>query len=320
MFLGGAFLVVVVVAALHFSEEHAFIRLAQQAKPAWLVLALGLQAATYLTQGAIWGHVVAAAGFRLPRRTTFELGLAKLFADQVVPSAGLSSSVLVAKALEQRRGPPAAVRAAVLINMASYHLAYVLALSVALAIMWQNGSAHAIVIVPACLFLAFSFALAAAIVALSGRVPDGLRTALGRMRASRALFEFMAGADPALVRSLRVLAHTIGLQLAIVLLDATTLWTLIVALGGRASAAGVFASFMIASLVRTMGILPGGLGTFEATSVLTLRMLGVDLEVALSATLLFRGLTFWLPMLPGYWCSRRAVSGRVSAAVQPYAP
>jgi Mg2+-importing ATPase len=76
-------------------------------------------------------------------------------------------------------------------------------------------------------------------------------------------------------------------------------------LGVTASVSGVFVSFMIASLLRTMGIVPGGLGTFEATSVLMLRMVGIDVAVALSATLLFRGLSFWLPMFPGYWCSRR---------------
>jgi hypothetical protein len=53
---------------------------------------------------------------------------------------------------------------------------------------------------------------------------------------------------------------------------------------------------------------PRGLGTFEATQVLMLRMVGIDLAVALSATLLFRGLSFWLPMLPGHWFSRRAVA------------
>ncbi|MBL8138998.1 MAG: flippase-like domain-containing protein [Acidobacteria bacterium] len=66
---------------------------------------------------------------------------------------------------------------------------------------------------------------------------------------------------------------------------------------------------MIASLFRTVGIVPGGLGTFEATSVLMLRMLGIDVAVALSATLLFRGFSFWLPMVPGYWCSRRVLAG-----------
>jgi Mg2+-importing ATPase len=90
-----------------------------------------------------------------------------------------------------------------------------------------------------------------------------------------------------------------------VLLDAATFWVLLRALGVTASVGGVFVSFMIASLFRTMGIVPGGLGTFEATSVLMLRMVGIDVAVALSATLLFRGLSFWLPMLPGYWCSHR---------------
>ena len=69
---------------------------------------------------------------------------------------------------------------------------------------------------------------------------------------------------------------------------------LIRALGVTAPAGAVFTSFMIASLFRTMRIVPGGLGTFEATSVLMLRMVGIDVAVALSATLLFRGLSFCL--------------------------
>lgn len=90
------------------------------------------------------------------------------------------------------------------------------------------------------------------------------------------------------------------------ILQAATLWVLILALGLFASPSGVFASFMISTLLRTIGLLPGGLGTFEATSVLTLKLVGVPLPVALSSTLLFRGLSFWLPMIPGLWFSRRA--------------
>jgi Mg2+-importing ATPase len=95
--------------------------------------------------------------------------------------------------------------------------------------------------------------------------------------------------------------------LAIVLLDAATIWFLIRALGTDAPMSGVFASFVISTLFRTIGILPGGLGTFEAASVLTLKLVGVSVAVALSATLLFRGLSFWLPMIPGLFLSRRAL-------------
>jgi len=34
--------------------------------------------------------------------------------------------------------------------------------------------------------------------------------------------------------------------------------------------------------------------------------MGVSVPVALSATLIFRGLSFWAPMLPGFWFSRQA--------------
>jgi uncharacterized protein (TIRG00374 family) len=306
--LGAALLAAVVAAALHFSDGRAFVGLVRRAKPWWLVVATLLQLGTYLAQGAIWRRVGDAAGYQLPRRAAFELGLAKLFADQALPSAGLSSSILIAKALEQRRWPSATVQASVLLNIASYHLAYVVALTGALAIMIWGGHTNALVMVTAVLFLTFSLGLSLAVLALSGHHHVRLARLLERWPALRNTFDFIAGADARLVRSPRVLAQTIGLQGAIVLLDAATLWTLIRALGATASASGVFASLMIASLFRTMGIVPGGLGTFEATSVLMLRMVGVDIAVALSATLLFRGLSFWLPMLPGYWFSRRAVA------------
>jgi Mg2+-importing ATPase len=70
------------------------------------------------------------------------------------------------------------------------------------------------------------------------------------------------------------------------------MWVLIQSLGTTASPGAVFASFMIASVFRTVGIVPGGIGTFEATSVWTLKRLGVSVPVGLAATLLFRGLSF----------------------------
>jgi len=61
-------------------------------------------------------------------------------------------------------------------------------------------------------------------------------------------------------------------------------------------------------MVATFGLVPLGLGTFEATCVAMLRTLGVLLEAALTATLLLRGFTLWLPMLPGLLLARRELS------------
>jgi Mg2+-importing ATPase len=315
--LGAAMLAAVVAAALRFSEERAFVGLLERADPWWLIVAVLLQAGTYLAQGAIWRLVGDTAGAHLSRKAAFELSLAKLFADQALPSAGLSSSILIARALEQRHVPPPAVKASVLINIASYHLAYVVALAGAVVIVAWHEQTNALVVVTAALFLLFSLGLSAAVLALSGHRHERLADKLRTFPVVRKALDFLAGADPRLVRSPRMLTETIALQLGIVLLDAATVWALIAALSVTASVTGVFASFMIASLFRTMGIMPGGLGTFEATSVVMLRRVGVDLAVALAATLLFRGLSFWLPMLPGYWCSRRAIAPRACPSQQP---
>ncbi|MCX4148773.1 MULTISPECIES: lysylphosphatidylglycerol synthase domain-containing protein [Paraburkholderia] len=69
-----------------------------------------------------------------------------------------------------------------------------------------------------------------------------------------------------------------------------------------------FVSVAIASIVATIGPIPVGLGTFEAASVAMLSLLGVSVEAARAGTLLLRGLTFWLPMLPGIWLARREIS------------
>lgn len=113
-------------------------------------------------------------------------------------------------------------------------------------------------------------------------------------------------ADPTLARRLPLITKSSLLHFAIVLLDVTTIWVLIFSLGEVASPAGVFASFMVSTLFRTISIVPGGLGIFEAASVMTLKLVGVSVPGALAATLLFRGLSFWLPMVPGLIFSRRA--------------
>jgi uncharacterized membrane protein YbhN (UPF0104 family) len=126
--LGAAILVAVIYAAVHLSEGRAFVAVAERAKPWWLVLAVCLQGATYLAQGEIFRRVPRAAGYHVPLTRAYELSLAKLFIDQALPSAGIGSTIVVARALERRAVPRAVVAASMVINIASYHAAYVVCL------------------------------------------------------------------------------------------------------------------------------------------------------------------------------------------------
>ena len=306
--MGAALLVTVIAGGLHVSEGQAFVEIARHARPSWVWLALICQVGTYVAQGDVWHAVARAARVRLSRLTAFELSLAKLFIDQSLPSAGVSSSVLVASALDRRQMPRGAAMATVAINLASYHAAYVIGLTVAMAIAIVSGQTNALVVSLATVFTVFSVALATGVLRLAGRPMPAAVSKLGRFSVMRSVGRFLEDADPALIRNRRLLVRTIAAQLAIILFDAATLWALIRSLDVVAPPGGVLLSFMVSSLFRTMGVVPGGLGTFEASSVLTLRMVGLTIPVALSATLLFRGLSFWLPMVPGWWCSRRVLA------------
>jgi Mg2+-importing ATPase len=312
-FIGAAVLVAVVAAALHLSEAKAFVRLAEEAELCWLALALILQAATYFAEGEIWRAIGRAAGRALGVASAFVFSLAKLFVDQAIPSAGLSGTLVVARGLARQHVPQAAITGGVVARLVSYYAAYVVSLGAAVVIAVFHGQANALIELVCVAFVVFAVLFCIGVLALSGRPGGEWRRRSTRYTHLREGLQLLESADPKIARSPRLILQSTALQLCIVALDAATMWALIRAMGSDAAPASVFASFMISTLFRSLGILPGGLGSFEAVSVVTLKMVAVPIPVALSATLLFRALTFWLPMLPGMWCSRR-VARHVSAS------
>jgi P-type Mg2+ transporter len=303
--VGAALLATLIAAVSQLAEEREFAHLVESAQPAWLLVAAALQAATYVAQAEVFRAAIPMAAQRsLSRAWLYELSLTKLFLDQALPSAGVSSTAMIVKALESRRVSRSVAAACAMINIASYHAAYVVALFGALAITSMLRETSWVLVSLSGFFIVFAIAMSVGIIALAGRQarPGSLVT---RVPGLKGVVQLLERAEATLVRDPRVLRRATMWQLAIVLLDTATMWGCLRAIGADAPPDAVFASFMVASLVRTMGVVPGGLGTYEATSVFTLRLLGIGVSAALSATLMFRGLSFWIPMLPGLWSSRR---------------
>jgi Mg2+-importing ATPase len=305
LLLGLASLAVVIVVALQFAESRDLVRLARHASPWWLLAALALQAITYPLAAQVWRVVAAAAGTPLRLGAATEIALAKLFVDQALPSGGVSGGVMLADALALRRVSRPVIAATISIGLTSYYLAYAITLAAALLIEVGTGHGGVVVIATSLGFMVFAVLVAHASRALARGHAPLVRRLPGLAR----LGEWLAGADRGLVDDRRLRVRAIGYQLAIAVVDAVTLWTLLRAIGSDPPIAGVFASFMLASLFRTISIIPGGLGVFEAAGIMTLTQIGVSTAAGLSATLLFRGVSYWLPMLPGIVASRRLRRG-----------
>jgi glycosyltransferase 2 family protein len=58
--------------------------------------------------------------------------------------------------------------------------------------------------------------------------------------------------------------------------------------------------FLVGSAVSSVAPTPGGLGAVEAALIAGLTTVSVDRDVAVPAVFLFRAVTFWLPILPGW--------------------
>jgi uncharacterized membrane protein YbhN (UPF0104 family) len=308
-------LAAVLLVAAHAAEGREFAFLLTRSAPAWLLLAALLQAATYLSQAAVWDVVLLRTRFRASIWALYKMSVAKLFVDQAVPSAGISGSVLIAQGLQRRgvaRGP---VMACVVVETITNYSALILALLLALFISTWTQHARGLVWSASAVFIALSLALIVFLMRLSrGGGPVHVPRAFARIPGAKTLLEALADAPPELARRPRVLAEATGFNFIIHLLDAATLWALLRSVGVEAPPTGVFTAFMLSTLVRQLSIVPGGLGTFEAASLGTLTLMGIPLGAAVSATILFRGFSFFVPLVPGLLLSRGELREQRKAA------
>lgn len=288
-----------------FSEEKRFVLLLHRAKPKGLLAAATLQFLTYVCAAGVWQRTLARQGTRRPLWSFISLGLAKLFTDQTVPSVGLSGTVLMVHALGRRGISRVQVMVAFWVGLFGYYLAYSLAVAAALIILWVFGDLNRWLVT-----LVSGFAATVAAIPLLAvwlRRHSNLKGPawLNRLPGFRETLQALGEASPGALRDKLLLGQVTLLQCGIFLLDAATLRVMLYSVGWPVGLGPVFACFVVASVVASLMFVPGGVGTFEGSSVAMLHLFGVPLEEAFAATLLLRGFTFWLPMLPGLWLARR---------------
>lgn len=286
-----------------------FVGLVQQVDLRWLFACALLQAGTYLCEGMAWKAFLDRCGHRLPLAGLLPLSLAKLFSDQAVPSAGISGSAFFLAALHRRGVPPATALACALYEAAAHFAAgAVLAGCNLLVLVGQRGARHWLLATTG-VFIAAQAGVPLALWYLRrhGRLPaEALARRLPRLHDwIRLAREAAAARAP----RPRLFAGLVAFRAAIVLLDAATLWAILRGLGQEAPFARVFSGFVTASMAMSLSPVPLGLGPFEASCVAMLHDAGIGVEAGLAATLLLRGMTTWLPMLPGVWLVRREMCG-----------
>ncbi|GGV21892.1 hypothetical protein GCM10010182_50260 [Actinomadura cremea] len=257
----------------------------------WAGVALGAAALTYLAAALMLMGFVPE---RLPLWRTVLVQVAASFVKLVAPAAvgGVAVNTRYLQRSGVRPGPAvASVGASQLVGLAVHVLLLVL-------FGFLTGSTST-----ATRDLAPSRTVVIAVLALG--LVAGLALTVPRVRrvVTSRLRSMFSGVVPRLVdvlQSPRKLFTGIGGTLLLTVGFVLCLDASIRAFGGSLPWTAVVVVFLTANAVGSAVPTPGGLGAVEGALTLALTISGLAAETAASAVLLYRLLTLWLPVLPGW--------------------
>jgi uncharacterized membrane protein YbhN (UPF0104 family) len=255
----------------------------------YLLIALGLSALTYI---AATLSLTGVTPERLPFWKTFQAQWAASFATLVAPptlgSVAVNIRFLTKQGINSALAGASVAVAQVLAFFSHMTLLLIAAIAAGTASDLSFAPTRTAVLVVGVIAMAISIALSFTSVRkrLIGRVRPIIEQVIPRLAA--------------LINQPRKLSQGIGGVLMLNLCYCLCLYFCVLAFTPNASIVGVALVYLGSSVVAQAAPTPGGLGAVEAALAAGLTATGIQGEIAISATLLFRLGTFWLPTIPGW--------------------
>ncbi|MDL4776574.1 MULTISPECIES: lysylphosphatidylglycerol synthase transmembrane domain-containing protein [Thermomonosporaceae] len=257
----------------------------------WVAVALGAAAVTYLAAAFMLMGFVPE---RLHLGRTVLVQVAASFVKLVAPAAvgGVAMNTRYLQRSGVRPGPAvASVGASQLMSMITHILLLII-------FGFITGSTHT-----ATRDLAPSRKIVIVLLAVAVLVGAALTIRRVRRVVTGRLKAMFSGVVPRLVdvlQSPKKLCTGMGGTLLLTLGFVVCLDSCIRAFGGSLPWTAVVVVFLTANALGSAAPTPGGLGAVEGALTLALTISGLTAETATSAVLLYRLLTLWLPVLPGW--------------------
>jgi uncharacterized membrane protein YbhN (UPF0104 family) len=292
----------------------------QNGNLAWVIAAVIFEFLSFCGYVALFRAVFVRGHRRIGWRESYLITMAGLAASRLFAAAGAGGIALTAWALRRSGMEPRIVACRMVAFMVILYVIYALSMlidGIGLRVgLFPGGGSFAITIIPA--IVAGSLLAVAGAVAL---LPDDTERRLERWSSgSRRLTHWVARAvtGPALAAS--------GVRTAISLVrsrdplllgalawwgfDICVLWASFHAFGKPPPFTVIWMAYFVGMLGNLLP-LPGGVGGVDGGMIGAFAAFGVDLNLVVVAVLVYRGIAFWLPTLPGglaYLQLRRTVS------------
>jgi uncharacterized membrane protein YbhN (UPF0104 family) len=286
----------------------------------WLAVGIMLELLSFAGYVALFRAVFVDDGGRIGWPESYEITMAGLVATRLFAAAGAGGIALTAWALRRAGMESRLVACRMVAFMVLLYVIYAGSLlldGVGLGTgLFPGGGSFAITFVPA-IVAAVLFAVAGAMALLPGDIERRLgrwasSSGRGRRLVARAVaapalaasgvrtaIELIRGRDPGLLGALAWWGF-----------DICVLWAMFHAFGSPPPFTVIWMAYFVGTLGNLLP-LPGGLGGVEGGMIGAFAAFGVDFNLAVLAVLSYRGISFWLPTLPGgvaYLQLRRTVA------------
>ena len=268
----------------------------ESAQWAWVLVAIAFSALTYLASAI---GLLGGVSVRVPFWPTVLTQGASSYVNRVSP-ANVGGMALNVRFLQKAGVEPTAGVAAVGVNSLAGALVHLVLLVIFFAWAGQSGASKAFK-------LPSSSTLLAVLAGVGAVIGIVIATRQGRNFAARKVLPPLRSSLASLGRVARSpvrLTLLFGGSALVTLAYVGALVASVEAFGGGASIAKIGAVYMAAAVVATATPTPGGVGGFEAAAIAGLTGIGISSGAAVSAVVISRLATYWLPVPPGWLCWR----------------
>jgi uncharacterized protein (TIRG00374 family) len=274
-----------------FAQASGFL---QELTHADLMWALAAMAASILTYVAATVGLIGAIPMRLAFGPVFGAQLASSFANRITPAkvGGMATNV---RFLQKRSIPPATAISAVGLNTLAGFIVHV-TLLIGIGVV-AGASSQVSLPIPSG---TTALVVVGGLILLSGVL---MALPIGRKLVTKNLLPALRTAASSVAAVAKSPAKIVALFAGSAMVTVMYAASMVASLAAFGSTLGVVSAvfvYLAGAAVATAAPTPGGVGATEAALVAGYTAVGVDPTVAFAAVLLFRFVTFWLPILPGY--------------------
>ncbi|MFH1175137.1 MAG: lysylphosphatidylglycerol synthase transmembrane domain-containing protein [bacterium] len=297
---------------LKFSELKKIATLLTQGNYFFLLAALACQTIAYLFIGKSYKTIVEGFTDIVIRLGIFcKTAIVMMFLNQALPSMGISSNAYFFSNLKKKGVQAGKGIFLVIFNLIVLYTSYLFSIMTVVAYLLARGNLSSLQLTATIIMAAGTLALIIVLGFLTRKISRirkmlkllSIFLPIGLIDADKIAQELFTSKSQ-IAQEKKVYFKAVFLRMSSFAFECGTIYMIFLAFKITPSFIAIATAYLMAHLFALITFMPGGLGVFETTMILTLRGFGATLEAALMITLIYRGFAFWLPMPLGLWLYR----------------